>query len=470
MPVSVEDIESSIRKAIVPEFRGKLLTQGQARSMIWRDGILPKGSPAFSSVLSNDLLSFGYALLNQGIRLLELQGDQVLACSAFEHAADAIESVVAKGRNEEARDFHRLIAASAYHLGGFSARAYSLLQAGFSQANLSLPERCLALLMLRNLDEVHFEILTWSFSGMGSDNALVEILNQFSSNDHAEDKGGSSKGEMVDGDIIGVLDVALSDNFMAAMGIATLAFERGEPELLTAAIARLKIGLEGSGDLHLVPQWWCHRLAIYVLKGLWDSSFHQCLPASTENFMLFDWTVLRELFIASLSRRSRAEIELWPSQLEAATRALDLGDNMVVSLPTSAGKTRIAELCILACLATGKRIVFVTPLRALSAQMEMSLQRTFHPLGKTVSSLYGSIGVSSVDENILRSRDIIVATPEKLDFALRNDPTVLDDVGLIVLDEGHMIGIGEREVRYEIQIQRLLRRNHAYPVDGTCDS
>lgn len=122
---------------------------------------------------------------------------------------------------------------------------------------------------------------------------------------------------------------------------------------------------------------------------------------------------------------------------------------------------RIAELCILACLARGKRIVFVTPLRALSAQTEVGLRRTFAPLGKSVSSLYGSIGASGADVDALRSTDIVVATPEKLDFALRSDPTLLDDVGLVVLDEGHMIGLGEREVRYEAQIQRLLRRSDA---------
>lgn len=140
---------------------------------------------------------------------------------------------------------------------------------------------------------------------------------------------------------------------------------------------------------------------------------------------------------------------------------LDAGTNLVLSLPTSAGKTRIAELCILACLARGKRIVFVTPLRALSAQTEVGLRRTFAPLGKSVSSLYGSIGASGADVDALRSTDIVVATPEKLDFALRSDPTLLDDVGLVVLDEGHMIGLGEREVRYEAQIQRLLRRSDA---------
>ena len=106
-------------------------------------------------------------------------------------------------------------------------------------------------------------------------------------------------------------------------------------------------------------------------------------------------------------------------------------------------------------------MVFVTPLRALSAQTESTLQRTFGPLGKTVSALYGTIGVSGFDADAIRERDIVVATPEKLDFALRNDPSLLDDVGLLVFDEGHMIGLNEREVRYETQIQRLLRRADA---------
>ena len=154
-------------------------------------------------------------------------------------------------------------------------------------------------------------------------------------------------------------------------------------------------------------------------------------------------------------------MDLWPSQIDAATRAVDQSDDLVVSLPTSAGKTRIAELCILRCLAGGKRVVFVTPLRALSAQTETTLQRTFGPLGKTISALYGSIGVSGSDEDAIRERDIVVATPEKLDFALRNDPSLLDDVGLLVFDEGHVIGPNEREVRYEVQIQRLLRRADA---------
>ena len=71
-----------------------------------------------------------------------------------------------------------------------------------------------------------------------------------------------------------IVDIALSDHFMGAIGIAMLAFERGERELLETALARLRVGLASAGELNLVPQWWCHRLGIHLLDDLWSSSFH----------------------------------------------------------------------------------------------------------------------------------------------------------------------------------------------------
>jgi replicative superfamily II helicase len=101
----------------------------------------------------------------------------------------------------------------------------------------------------------------------------------------------------------------------------------------------------------------------------------------------------------------------------------------------------------------------VTPLRALTAQVERDLGETFHPLGFVVSPLYGSAAIESGDAEAFREGNIVVATPEKIDFALRNDPAILDDIGLVVLDEGHMLGPNEREVRYEALVQRMLKRS-----------
>lgn len=459
MASSINEIEANIAQAIEPGFREKLLARGQSRSMIWREGVLPADAPKFSVFLSYDLLSYGYSLLSHGLRLLELDGNAVLARSAFEHAGEALEAVVARNKEAPARDFHRVVAAAAYHLGRFSARAYSLLHVGIEQANLSKCERCLAKLMLRDLDGLDDEIASWKSNDTGSDEALISAIGSAPSEVNAQDE---SDEETPDSTLGNALDLALTDNFLGALATAMLAFERGEALLIETSLSKLRVGRDGAAEFNLVALWWCHKLAIHLLQGLWDMSFHQRLPLDgSPGGAALAWPELRQLFIASLYRRGRSEIELWPSQLEAARQVLDDDANLVLSLPTSAGKTRIAELCILACLAAGKRVVFVTPLRALSAQTEVGLQRTFRPLGKTVSSLYGSIGASGADVDALRARDIIVATPEKLDFALRSDPDLLDDVGLVVLDEGHMIGLNEREVRYEAQIQRLLTRSDA---------
>lgn len=456
---TLEEKQDRVVEATESGFRGSLLAQGQARSMIWRGGILPENAPNFSPLLTYDLLSYGYALISDGLDILEERGDAEIARRAFENGASALESVISKGADDTSRDFHRFVAAAAYHLARYSARAYSTLMNRQQEPNMTDAEMCLTQLMLRDIDGLEATITAFKDRGDGADGALIEQLselNDFDATIDYDDVG--ADGSTPDDIIIGVIDTALTDGFMSAFAAAILAFERGDGALLNRARSELRIGMDVSSELAMVPQWWCHRLAIYLLGDLWESSFHVRLPKLSPAADEALWPALRELFINSLYRRSRAEIDLWPSQLEAATRALNIADNMVVSLPTSAGKTRVAELCILACLATGKRVMFITPLRALSAQTEVGLERTFRPLNKTVSSLYGSTGVTNVDENFLKERDIIVATPEKLDFALRNDPSLLDDVGLVVLDEGHMIGLGEREVRYEVQIQKLLRR------------
>jgi superfamily II DNA/RNA helicase len=452
MPTTPEAIAAGIDEAATAGFRGSLIARGQARAIIWRDGALPPDAPAFAPQLSYDLHSYGYALLGLGLRLLELGGDATRARTAFEQAATALESVIAKGdRGESDRDFHFVMAAASYHLAHYSARAYSLLAIVEADENFSPMERVLAQLMRRSFRDFRRTALDYRASGEGGDERIEAAIRV------AMEGAGAGDGEFLfDG-----LDTALTDGFMAAMSLFVQAVERGQRGLVDTALDRLRIGLSICGELNMLPQWWTHRVAIHLLRDLWSNTFHERLPPQPTGGEAADWTRLRELFIALLQCRPRAEVDLWPSQLAAAGRAVDQSDDLVISLPTSAGKTRIAELCILRCLAGGKRVVFVTPLRALSAQTETTLQRTFGPLGKTISALYGSIGVSGFDEDAIRERDIVVATPEKLDFALRNEPTLLDDVGLLVFDEGHMIGLEEREVRYEVQIQRLLRRRDA---------
>jgi len=458
MPRSNEELEGDVAEAATAGFRGRLIARGQARAMIWRGGVLPPGAPEFAPSLTHDLQCYGYALLHIAFRLSDQDGSRDSIRRAFEQAAIALEATITNGDPaDENRSFHRVMASAAYHLGRFSARAYSVL-ASLDNSNYSLPERAIARLILRDLTGLREFVLAERTQGNGRDSAIAAYLQEGLAISNEDVPTVDSDGQSF---VIEALDRAVTDAFLAALAIFALALERGERDLLQQAVERLRLGLDVCASANLLPQWWIYKIAIQLISDLWASSFHEVLPITPPDGDDEAWASLREMFIAVLHSRERSEVELWPSQISAGRRAADQRDDLVVSLPTSAGKTRVAEICILRCLAAGKRVAFVTPLRALSAQTEVTLQRTFVPLGKTISTLYGSIGVSGFDADAIRSRNIVVATPEKLDFAIRNDPTLIDDVGLLVFDEGHMIGIGEREVRYEVQIQRLLQRADA---------
>ena len=458
MAATIEELERDINDAISIGFRGQLLNRGLSRSMVWENGILPLDAPQYSDELTYGLLSFGYSLLNMGLRLRRLGGNLEICRSAFEKAALAIEVVVMNGRQDEIdRGFHNVLISSAYHLGGYSAKAFSLLQGKIQDKNLSPIETTLCQLILRDFDELNSAILEWKISGYGSDENLANLL------ESKIDEYGDEVDDVLESGIdfieVPSIDIAITDNYFSAISLYLMALQYGDRQYVEQALVILNTNIEVCRELNLVPQWWIHNITIYLLDDLWFSSFHEVIPRLPLNGEEEEWSAIRWNFISLLFSRKRAEIELWPSQLEGATRAVNESDDLVISLPTSAGKTRIAEICILRCLSLGKRIFFITPLRALCAQTEIGLRRTFSPLGKSVSTLYGSIGTSDFERDALKTRNIVVGTPEKLDFALRSDPTILDDVGLIVLDEGHMIGLSEREIRYEIQIQRLLKRN-----------
>ena len=143
--------------------------------------------------------------------------------------------------------------------------------------------------------------------------------------------------------------------------------------------------------------WWISNLCRHLIDDLWQHSLHQNLPTAPPEGTEKKYPDLRLLFISSLYARKISEVELWPSQREAARRSTDVRDDLVVVLPTSAGKTRVAEIAALMTLSSARRVLIVTPLRALSAQTERSFRKTFAPLGFTVSSLYGASGLSIGD-------------------------------------------------------------------------
>lgn len=438
----IADLEKELRRATVAGFRYRLLAQGLARGLIWRNGKVPADGPKFSDELTDDLLEYGYSLLFLSLRYKTLKGFDELAHKSLLTAAEALESASRRGGIEDPeRGLHLISAAVAFHAARYSARAYCMVSEQLQSLNLSKLETSLSHLIRRSLGQLRLHSETTLGAPESQDETLASLLSSEEASDQSIDQ---------------VISQVVELGNLKAISYFEFALKTGAKGSFDKALETLSDALELAAESSNVSQWWGCVLTRELIEGIWEQNLHSIMPLSEQDEL---WTILRRRFISMVYMREKAEIDLWPSQISAARRSYDSSDDLVVTLPTSAGKTRIAEICILRTLSQGRRVIYVTPLRALSAQTERILTNTFRPLGYSVSSLYGAAGASLLDLDSLKNRSIVVATPEKLDFALRYDATLLNDVGLVVLDEGHMIGLGEREIRYEILIQRLLRRS-----------
>lgn len=547
MPRNVADLARQLERATEDGFRDKLRARGQAQSMIRREGVLPEGSPSFSTYLDQDLLDYGYSLMSTALRILEAHSahlepadldsskahqvaekfnddksinDQLASSRiAFLQASYTLEAATRNADPDTPElEFHRLIAGAASHMAGYAARAFSLVEGSRVSGRLSPMELTLADLIMRDLSSIEERTIRVRLAPESSDESLTAALTfddklggEYDEVESDNDEAYLGEREYSSGvpadpeslSNLGPITILLSEHYLSSVSTALFAIAFGRSELMMTALADLRLGEDACNDIAAPGPWWVFRLSRHIVSDLEATSILRNIPpdppgsgaseASTKASMNMEatdggvtrksalsdrasrlapsssnapsaenlWEYLRNTYVAVLLSRDRAEIDLWPSQLHIVERIFRNTRDLVVSLPTGAGKTRIAELCILQCLAQRRRAVFVTPLRALSAQTERIMEETFAPLGIRVSSLYGSMGANELDGEALRDSDIVVATPEKLDFAIRSEPKLLDDVGVVILDEGHMIGVEEREIRYEAQIQRLLRRTDA---------
>ena len=157
---------------------------------------------------------------------------------------------------------------------------------------------------------------------------------------------------------------------------------------------------------------------------------------------------------------AKSGAELWESQIRALHAGLlsDSNRGLAVRMPTSAGKTRIAELAILDTLTKVPKpqAVYIAPFNALADEVETAMSGIFADLGFRVSSVLGNYyDIDDLEGSLVDSSDLLIITPEKLTLLLRMRPQHFRNVGLVVLDEGHIIDSHERGIGYEILLTRL---------------
>jgi superfamily II DNA/RNA helicase len=164
--------------------------------------------------------------------------------------------------------------------------------------------------------------------------------------------------------------------------------------------------------------------------------------------------------------------EFWPSQLKAIDEGvLTYDESFLIQMPTSAGKTLVAELSILSALTQDNetKCLYIAPYRALSSEVRNKLSGRLGDVGFRVADLVGGFEYDSFDDYLLDETDVLVATPEKIDLLLRTQRHFFQNVSNIVVDEGHLVGdaakLGEnlnrptlgRGAQLELLIARLRR-------------
>ena len=147
---------------------------------------------------------------------------------------------------------------------------------------------------------------------------------------------------------------------------------------------------------------------------------------------------------------------LYPPQAEAVEAGVTDGENVVAAVPTASGKTLIAELAMLSAVERGGTALYIVPLRALASEKKTEFER-WEEYGVDVGV---STGNYESDGEWLGSRDIVVATSEKVDSLVRNGAPWIDDLSCVVADEVHLVDDRERGPTLEVTLAKLRRINH----------
>tara|TARA_B100000686_G_C16801030_1_gene986051 strand:- start:254 stop:2809 length:2556 start_codon:yes stop_codon:yes gene_type:complete len=149
---------------------------------------------------------------------------------------------------------------------------------------------------------------------------------------------------------------------------------------------------------------------------------------------------------------------LFPPQAEALPKSLK-GRNLMLAVPTASGKSLVAHITLANRLIgdlSGMRGIYIVPLKALASEKYEELKDICSSVGLKVGLAIGDRGSET---SLVENSDVLVCTSEKLDSMLRSNPSLLDDIGIVVADEFHLMQDPNRGPTLEILLSRIRHRS-----------
>ena len=205
------------------------------------------------------------------------------------------------------------------------------------------------------------------------------------------------------------------------------------------------------------------RLGIFFEKNIWTnmSKFIDTSHPLWNKFIKLKTKDYYSKFEIKQKENRQSIMEFWNSQLNALNSNI-IGENQdnenyIIKMPTSAGKTFITEILLLNSLIENEnsKAVYITPYLSLTNEINDSLS-SLEKLGFTLSNMTKSHEIDEYENLWVEEADVLIATPEKIDLLYRNEKKFFNDVSIIIIDEGHIVGDnGKRSVLVELLISKL---------------
>jgi ATP-dependent Lhr-like helicase len=164
---------------------------------------------------------------------------------------------------------------------------------------------------------------------------------------------------------------------------------------------------------------------------------------------------VRDWFTSAFAAPTAAQEQAWP--------AIASGDHVLLSAPTGSGKTLAAFLWGLDKLASEPsdgttRLVYVSPLKALSYDIERNLRAPLRGIGGETTVGIRTGDTPQRDRAAMRRNppDILITTPESLYLILTSQAReMLTGVEAVIVDEIHAVASTKRGAHLALTLERL---------------
>ena len=166
---------------------------------------------------------------------------------------------------------------------------------------------------------------------------------------------------------------------------------------------------------------------------------------------------VREWFTRAFAEPTAAQAQAWP--------AIATGEHALISAPTGSGKTLAAFLWALDRLVaepTGEdkrtRLVYVSPLKALSYDVEKNLRAPLRGIGGdiTVGIRTGDTPQKERRDMVRHPPDILITTPESLYLMLTSQARkIFEGTEWVIVDEIHAVAQTKRGAHLALTLERL---------------